>query len=131
MMLGAPLTAYDQLGYVQPRTGNRSVNNAPRNVYQTARRRLGGRLDELAEHRRAGAARWSDEPTWSTSRGSRPAASAPSTPTSSTRPSAAGSPPASTDDVVAAFEEAQAAVGPVYDVRGVMADPQYQARGTA
>lgn len=36
MMLGAPLTAYDQLGYVQPRTGNRSVNNRPRNVYRTA-----------------------------------------------------------------------------------------------
>ena len=37
----------------------------------------------------------------------------------------------STDDVVDAFEEAQAAVGRVYDVRGVMADAQYQARGTA
>lgn len=35
MMPGAPLTAFQQLGYVQPRTGNRSVNNAPRNVYRT------------------------------------------------------------------------------------------------
>ena len=35
------------------------------------------------------------------------------------------------EEVVKAFEEAEAAVGPIYDVRGVLADPQYQARGTA
>ena len=34
-MLGGQITAYDQLGYVQPRLGNRSVNNAPRNVYRS------------------------------------------------------------------------------------------------
>ena len=33
--------------------------------------------------------------------------------------------------MLAAFEEAEAAVGPVYDVRGVLDDPQYQALGTA
>lgn len=32
--------------------------------------------------------------------------------------------------MVAAFEEAEAAVAPVYDVRDVMADPQYAALGT-
>ena len=32
--------------------------------------------------------------------------------------------------VLEAFEGAQAAVAPVYDVRGVMADPQYRALGT-
>src|SRR5207247_8608340 len=35
-LLGPQITAYDQLGEVQPRTGNRSVNNAPRNTYRTA-----------------------------------------------------------------------------------------------
>ena len=35
MMLGGQITAFDQLGIVQPRLGNRSVNNAPRNVYRT------------------------------------------------------------------------------------------------
>ncbi len=35
MMLGGQITALDQLGIVQPRVGNRSVNNAPRNVYRT------------------------------------------------------------------------------------------------
>jgi crotonobetainyl-CoA:carnitine CoA-transferase CaiB-like acyl-CoA transferase len=34
-------------------------------------------------------------------------------------------------EVVAAFEEAQAAVAPVYDVRDILADPQYAALGTA
>ncbi len=36
MMLGAQITTFDQLGTVQQRLGNRSVNNAPRNVYLTA-----------------------------------------------------------------------------------------------
>ena len=35
MMLGAQITTFDQLGTVQQRLGNRSVNNAPRNVYRT------------------------------------------------------------------------------------------------
>ena len=33
-------------------------------------------------------------------------------------------------EVVRAFEEAQAAVAPIYDVRDVMADPQFAALGT-
>ena len=32
--------------------------------------------------------------------------------------------------MLAAFEDAEAAIGPVYDVRGVMTDPQYAAIGT-
>jgi len=34
-LLGPQPTVYDQLGIIQTRTGNRSVNNAPRNAYQT------------------------------------------------------------------------------------------------
>ncbi len=34
-VLGAQATAYDQLGIIPPRTGNRSTNNAPRNTYRT------------------------------------------------------------------------------------------------
>src|SRR5690606_5390087 len=33
---GPQIIAYDQLGELQTRMGNRSVNNAPRNVYRTA-----------------------------------------------------------------------------------------------
>ena len=35
-VLGPQITAYDQLGIVAERHGNRSVNNAPRNLYQAA-----------------------------------------------------------------------------------------------
>ena len=35
-LLGPQVTAYDLLGELQPRTGNRSSHNAPRNVYRTA-----------------------------------------------------------------------------------------------
>ena len=35
-MLGPQLIAYDQLGELQPRHGNRSANNAPRNTYECA-----------------------------------------------------------------------------------------------
>ena len=34
------------------------------------------------------------------------------------------------DEVIRAFEEAQAAVAPIYDVADVMRDPQYAALGT-
>jgi crotonobetainyl-CoA:carnitine CoA-transferase CaiB-like acyl-CoA transferase len=130
MMLGAPITAYDQLGYVQPRTGNRSVNNAPRNVYRTADGdwlavstssqsiaervlRLVGR-DDLVEQPwfASGRERAENADELDEAVGSWIAA----------RP---------TVEVVDAFEAAHAAVGRVHDIRGVLADPQYAALGTA
>jgi crotonobetainyl-CoA:carnitine CoA-transferase CaiB-like acyl-CoA transferase len=129
MLLGGQITAFDQLGIVQQRVGNRSVNNAPRNVYRTgdgdwvavstssqsiAERvmRLVGRPDLVDEpwfatgHQRAEHADELDDAvsSWIGER--------------------------STADVIAAFENADAAVGPVYDVRGVLTDPQYEAIGT-
>jgi crotonobetainyl-CoA:carnitine CoA-transferase CaiB-like acyl-CoA transferase len=129
MLLGGQLTAFDQLGHVQPRTGNRSVNNAPRNVYRTADGdwvavstssqsiaervvALVGRPDLVAQpwfatgHERAQHADELDEAVsaWIAAR--------------------------PTDQVIAEFEQAQAAVSPVYDVRGVLTDPQYAALGT-
>ncbi|HEX2143419.1 MAG TPA: CoA transferase [Glycomyces sp.] len=126
MLLGGQITAYDQLGVLQPRSGNRSVNNAPRNVYRTgdgdwvavstssqsiAERvmRLVGRTDLVSEpwfasgHTRAEHADELDAAVaaWIAAR--------------------------RTGEVIAAFKEAQAAVAPVYDVRGVLADPQYRA----
>src|SRR5262249_58173573 len=35
-LLGPQVTAFELLGELQPRTGNRSSHNAPRNVYRTA-----------------------------------------------------------------------------------------------
>lgn len=130
MMLGAPLTAYDQLGLVQPRTGNRSVNNSPRNVYRTAdddwvavstsSQSIAERVLRLVGHPELTAQPWFGS-------GSDRAEHADELDAAvgdwiAARPTA---------EVVRAFEEAQAAVAPVYDVRGVMDDPQYRARGTA
>jgi crotonobetainyl-CoA:carnitine CoA-transferase CaiB-like acyl-CoA transferase len=129
-MLGPQITWYDQLGYVAPRLGNRSANNAPRNTYRCADgqwvavstsaqsiaervMRLVGRADLVANEwfgTGAGRAAHADVldaavAGWVADR---------------TR-----------DEVLAAFEAAQAAVAPVYDVRGILADPQFAALGTA
>lgn len=129
MLLGGQITTYDQLGEVQQRVGNRSVNNAPRNVYRTADgewvavstssqsiaervMRLVGRPDVVDQSWFAtghGRAQHADEldgavAAWIAAR--------------------------PTADVLDAFDKAEAAIGPVYDVRGVMSDPHYAAIGT-
>ncbi|WP_328610269.1 CoA transferase [Amycolatopsis sp. NBC_00345] len=128
-MLGPQITRWDQLRSVQPRTGNRSINNAPRNTYRTvdgqwvavstsaqsvAERvvRLVGRPDLVDEPwfaRGADRAKHADELDeavggWIAQR---------------TR-----------DEVVAAFEQAQAAVAPIYDAADIVEDPQFRALGT-
>ena len=128
-MLGPQITRWDQTRTVQPRTGNRSTNNAPRNTYRTADgqwvavsssaqsiaeriMRLVGRPELIEEpwfahgHLRAQHADVIDEAVgaWIAQR---------------TR-----------DEVVAAFEEAQAAVAPIYDAQDIVEDPQFQALGT-
>ncbi len=125
-VLGPQPTVYDQLGIIQGRTGNRSQNNAPRNTYRAADGRwlavassatsvaarvmeLVGRPDLVQEpwfgsgHGRAAHADEIDEAvaTWIGARDS--------------------------DDVLRGFEQAEAAIAPVYDVRDVMRDPQYAA----
>ncbi len=130
MMLGAPLTALDQLGYVQPRTGNRSVNNAPRNVYRTADGdwvAVSTSSQSIAERvlRLVGRPELTEQPWFATGSGRADHADELDDAVGgwiAVRP---------TDEVVRSFEAAQAAVAPVYDVRGVMSDPQYVARGTA
>ncbi|WP_406478921.1 CaiB/BaiF CoA transferase family protein [Streptomyces sp. NBC_01615] len=128
-VLGPQPIWYDQLGHVQPRTGNRSANNAPRNTYRTADgswvavstsaqsiaervMRLVGRPDVIEEPwfatgaDRARHAEILDEAVgaWIARR---------------TRA-----------EVLEAFEKAEAAVAPIQDVRDVMNDPQYEALDT-
>jgi len=129
MLLGGQITAFDQLGTVQQRTGNRSVNNAPRNVYRTGDGEwvaVSTSSQSIAERvlRLVGRPELVDEP-WFASGHSR-AQHADELDDAvgqwiAARPTA---------EVLAAFEAAQAAVAPVYDVRGVLADPQYAAIGT-
>ncbi|MDN3356413.1 CoA transferase [Actinomadura sp. DC4] len=125
-LLGAQPTTYDQLGEVQPRTGNRSANNAPRNTYRTRDGRwvaVSTSAQSIAERvmRLVGRPELVEEPWFAT--GSERAKHA------DELDAAVGSWIAGRDrdDVVAAFEEANAAVAPIYDVRDVMADPQFAA----
>jgi crotonobetainyl-CoA:carnitine CoA-transferase CaiB-like acyl-CoA transferase len=125
-ILGPQPTWYDQLGVVQERRGNRSVNNAPRNVYRTADGRwvavstsaqsiaervmkLVGRPDIAKEIWFASGAERAKHAeqldaivgAWI---GQRPM-----------------------KEVVDEFEKAEAAVAPIYDIRNIFEDPQYQA----
>jgi crotonobetainyl-CoA:carnitine CoA-transferase CaiB-like acyl-CoA transferase len=125
-LLGPQVTAYDLLGTLQERTGNRSSHNAPRNVYRTADDawvavsasatsiaervlKLVGRDDLAAQPwfaTGAGRAAHVDEidaavATWIGAR--------------------------SRADVLAAFEAAEAAIAPIYDARDLLADPQLAA----
>jgi len=125
-VLGPQPIWYDQLGYVQPRTGNRSANNAPRNTYRTAdgkwlavstsAQSVAERVLRLVEH-----PEFLDEPWFATGAGRAGHADE--------LDEAVGGWIArhDRDEVVAAFEQADAAVAPINDIRDVMADEQYRA----
>jgi crotonobetainyl-CoA:carnitine CoA-transferase CaiB-like acyl-CoA transferase len=128
-LLGPQITAYDQLGEVQPRTGNRSVNNSPRNTYRTVDGRwlaVSTSSQSVAERvlRLVGRADMIDRPWFATGRGRAEHADELDELVGGwiAKRTAA--------EVSAQFDEAQAAVGPVYDVRDIFADPQYTALGT-
>ncbi|WP_399883926.1 CaiB/BaiF CoA transferase family protein [Streptomyces sp. BBFR51] len=128
-VLGPQPTWYDQLGHVQPRTGNRSQNNAPRNTYRTADGTwvaVSTSAQSVAERvmRLVGRPELIDEP-WFASGADRARHA-------DVLDAAVGDWIArhSRADVLAAFEKAEAAVAPVQDVRDVMTDPQYRALDT-
>jgi crotonobetainyl-CoA:carnitine CoA-transferase CaiB-like acyl-CoA transferase len=128
-MLGPQITRWDQLGTVQPRTGNRSANNAPRNTYRTADGSwvaVSTSAQSIAERvvSLVGRPELVDEP-WFASGATRAEHA-------DELDEAVGSWVArhSRAEVVEAFEAAQAAVAPVYDPSDIVADPQFQALGT-
>ncbi|MGV9696003.1 CaiB/BaiF CoA transferase family protein [Streptomyces sp. NPDC003470] len=128
-VLGPQPIWYDQLGHVQPRTGNRSQNNAPRNAYRTADGTwvaVSTSAQSVAERVMClvGRPELVDEPWFAT--GADRARHA------DVLDAAVGDWIArhTRADVIAAFEKAEAAVAPVQDVRDVMTDPQYQALDT-
>jgi formyl-CoA transferase len=126
-VLGPQPTVFDQLGTIQKRTGNRSVNNAPRNTYQTADGRwvaLSSASPSVLKRllRLTGGEAVAEDPRFETPEsrlahvdeldgivggwiGKHPL-----------------------DEVLRQFEAAEAAVAPVYDIEQIMSDPQYQAR---
>ncbi|MFF4013621.1 CaiB/BaiF CoA transferase family protein [Streptomyces sp. NPDC001843] len=128
-VLGPQPTWYDQLGYVQERTGNRSANNAPRNTYRTADGSwvaVSTSAQSVAERvmRLVGRPELVDEPWFAT--GADRAAHA------DVLDEAVGGWIAgrTRTEVLAAFEKAEAAIAEIQDVRGVLTDPQYQALDT-
>ena len=128
-VLGPQPLWYDQLGHIQPRTGNRSANVAPRNTYRTADGSwvaVSASAESVAERvmRLVGRPEVIDEPWFATGAGRARHADELDTAVAGwiARHDRA--------EVMAAFEKAEAAVAPIYDIREVMADPQYQALGS-
>ncbi|MGW5659040.1 CaiB/BaiF CoA transferase family protein [Streptomyces sp. NPDC003758] len=128
-VLGPQPIWYDQLAHVQGRTGNRSQNNAPRNTYRTADGgwvAVSASATSVAERlmRLVGRPELIDEPWFAT--GEERARHA------DVLDDAVGGWIAGRTraEVLKAFEDAEAAVAPVQDVREVMTDPQYAALGT-
>ncbi|WP_329152049.1 CoA transferase [Streptomyces sp. NBC_01456] len=128
-VLGPQPLWYDQLGHVQPRTGNRSANVAPRNIYRTADGSwvaVSTSAESVAERvmRLVGRPEVIAEPWFATGAGRAAHADELDAPVADwiARHDRA--------EVMAAFEKAEAAVAPIYDIREVMTDPQYQALGS-
>jgi crotonobetainyl-CoA:carnitine CoA-transferase CaiB-like acyl-CoA transferase len=127
-MLGPQITRWDQLGTVQPRTGNRSANNAPRNTYRTADGKwvaVSTSAQSIAERvmRLVGRPDVVDEPWFAT--GAQRAEHADELDAAVS----AWVGERSRDGVVRAFEEAEAAVAPIYDAQDIVNDPQFDALG--
>jgi formyl-CoA transferase len=126
-LLGCQSTLYDQLGIVQNRLGNRSLNKAPRNAYKTSDNRwvalftvapsIVKRVLQLC-----GGTAVAQDPRFQTAEGrianidevdgivARWVAARP------------------LKDVLEKFEEAEASVVPVYDIAQIFQDEQYLAR---
>ena len=128
-LLGPQVTAYDLLGELQPRTGNRSSHNAPRNVYRTADGAwvaVSASADSVAARVLAlvGRTDLAEQPWFSTGAGR-------AAHVEEIDAAVAGwVAERERDEVLAAFEAAEAAIAPVYDARDVLADPQLAALGS-
>ncbi len=125
--VGPAPTVYDKLGLVQERTGNRSGNNAPRNLYQTKDGHwvaISTSADVIAERvmRLVGHPEVIDEPWF--------AAGATRAQHADLLDAHVGGWIAerTRDEVLAAFEEAGAAVAPVYSAAELVSDPQVEHR---
>ena len=125
-ILGPQPIIYDQLGTIQQRTGNRSVINAPRNTYQTlegkwvaistSAQSIAERVMELVGHPEVISEPWFSKASTRVPHGE-------------LLDKYVGDWIKERDlpTVISAFEAAQAAVAPIYDVSDIFVDPQFQA----
>jgi crotonobetainyl-CoA:carnitine CoA-transferase CaiB-like acyl-CoA transferase len=127
-LLGPQVTAYDLLGTLQERTGNRSSHNAPRNVYRTADGAwvaVSASATSIAERvlRLVGRADLVEQPWFVTGTGRAAHVEEIDAAVASwisARPRS---------EVLAAFEAAEAAIAPVYDASDLLSDSQLAAIG--
>ena len=127
-LLGPQVTAYDLLGTLQERTGNRSSHNAPRNVYRTADGAwvaVSASATSIAERvlRLVGREDLVARPWFATGTGR----AAHVAEIDAAVAAWIGERPR--DEVLAAFESAEAAIAPVYDASDLLTDPQLAAIG--
>ena len=126
-ILGPGPSVYDQLGIIAGRHGNRSPNNAPRNAYLTADDRwvaISASATSVAERvmRLVGRPDIAEKP-WFASAGERVVRGE-----LIDRAVAKWIHQRKFDEVVEAFQEAGAALAPIYDIEQLIEDPQIQAR---
>ena len=126
-LLGPQPLAYDQLGIIQERMGNRSLNNAPRNTYKTLDNRwVAVSTNSPAIVKRVltlcGGEKAASDPRFQTPKGRVKFIDEVDEIVSSW----IGKHKLS--EVLEKFEEAEAAVGPVYNIAQIFEDPQYIAR---
>ena len=126
LLVGPQVTAYDLFGELQQRTGNRSSHNAPRNVYRTADDQwvaVSASATSIAERvlRLVGRPDLVEQPWFATGTGRVAHVD------EIDGAVAAWIGERTRDDVIAAFEAAEAAIAPVYDASGLAADPHFRA----
>jgi crotonobetainyl-CoA:carnitine CoA-transferase CaiB-like acyl-CoA transferase len=125
-LLGPQVTAYDLLGTLQERTGNRSSHNAPRNVYRTADDAwvaVSASATSIAERvmKLVGRADLAAQPWFATGAGRATHVD------EIDAAVAAWIAERTRADVLAAFEAAEAAIAPIYDASDLLVDPQLAA----
>ena len=126
--VGPSPTVYDQLGVVEQRHGNQSANNAPRNTYRTSdgswvavstsAQRIAERVLRLVGHPEV-----ISEPWFASGRGRVAHADL------LDQLVGDGIAARTRAEVLAAFEEAGAAIAPVYSARDVVEDPHIRETG--
>ncbi len=124
--VGPAATAYDQLGIIEHRHGNRSTNNAPRNTYQTrdgswvavstSAQRIAEKVLRLVGHPEV-----VDQPWFRSGRGRVEHVE------DLDRYLSDWIGARDRVDVLDAFEQAGAAIAPVYDARDIVEDPHIRA----
>ena len=125
-VLGPQPTWYDQLGVIQNRIGNRTLNTSPRNTYRTREGKwvaISTSAQSVAERvmRLVGHPEYIDQPWFGS--GFERAKHADELDRAVSEWIVERDLP----EVIQAFEEAEAAIAPIYDVSDVMKDPQYEA----